>query len=94
MGIDISDCRGQCYDNAPNMSGIYEGTRAQILEVNPLAAWIPCATHSLNLIGKSGAESSLWTVKYFLDLQNLYNFFSASTHRWEVLKTFLEKKKL
>lgn len=28
LGLDITLCRGQCYDNASNMSGIYAGLQA------------------------------------------------------------------
>lgn len=93
-GLDIKNCRGQCYDNASNMSGIYAGVQARILILNSLAAWIPCAAHSLNLIGKCGAESSCLAARFFLNLQELYNFFSASTNRWQLLKAQLEKKAL
>lgn len=31
-GIDISDCRGQGYDNGANMSGKSKGVQAQILK--------------------------------------------------------------
>lgn len=33
-GIDIGDCRGQGYDNGPNMSGRVKGVQAQILKKN------------------------------------------------------------
>jgi len=86
-GIDIQNCRGQSYDNASNMSGIYSGLQARIKEVNPLSEYIPCAAHSLNLVGLSAAESNRAAVNFFGFLQDLYNFFSASTHRWTVLKS-------
>ena len=54
MGIDINNCRGQCYDNASNMSGTYKGVQARIKQVNPLAEWVPCAAHTLNLVGLTG----------------------------------------
>lgn len=79
--IDIANCRGQCYDDASNMSGIYSGVQANILRINPLAAWVLCAAHSTNLVGKWGAESSPLAVQFFLVLQELYKFFSASTYR-------------
>ncbi|OCT91740.1 hypothetical protein XELAEV_18014804mg [Xenopus laevis] len=41
MGIDIRNCRGQCYDNAANMSGAYKGLQACIKEHNPLVEWVP-----------------------------------------------------
>ncbi|KAL4143648.1 hypothetical protein QTP88_005959 [Uroleucon formosanum] len=43
--------RGQTYDNAMNMSGQYSGLQARIKEINPLADYILCLAHSLNLIG-------------------------------------------
>ena len=46
-GIDIANCRGQSYDNASNMSGKYKGMQANIvLQVNPLAIYIPCCALS------------------------------------------------
>ncbi|OCT76249.1 hypothetical protein XELAEV_18031444mg [Xenopus laevis] len=41
MGLDIRNCRGQCYDNAANMSGAYNGLQARIKEHNPLVEWVP-----------------------------------------------------
>uniref|UniRef100_A0ABD2WP07 DUF4371 domain-containing protein n=1 Tax=Trichogramma kaykai TaxID=54128 RepID=A0ABD2WP07_9HYME len=48
LGLNLNDCRGQSYDNAANMSGCYSGLQAQIRELNPLADYVPCSTHSLN----------------------------------------------
>ena len=51
LAIKIDDCRGQSYDNAANMFGKYAGLQARIKGLNPLADYIPCAAHSLNLVG-------------------------------------------
>ncbi|XP_029348364.1 uncharacterized protein LOC100568629 [Acyrthosiphon pisum] len=51
-GLDINNCRGQSYDNASNMSGMYTGLQARIKEVNPLATFVPCSAHSLNHVGE------------------------------------------
>ncbi|XP_016311368.1 zinc finger MYM-type protein 1-like [Sinocyclocheilus anshuiensis] len=51
MDINICNCRGQCYDNAANMSGVYNGLQAHIKDINPLAEWVPCAAHTFNLVG-------------------------------------------
>ncbi len=45
-GIDISDCRGQGYDNGANMLGKSKGVQAQILQKNNLATFSPCASHT------------------------------------------------
>ncbi|XP_060845353.1 zinc finger MYM-type protein 1-like [Rhopalosiphum padi] len=84
--IDISDCRGQSYDNASNMSGQYSGVQARIKEINPLVYYVPCSAHSLNLVGISSAESCSQASMFFGFIQQLYNFFSASTHRWSILQ--------
>jgi hypothetical protein len=89
-GLDIQNCRGQSYDNASNMSGAYSGLQARIKEVNPLADYVPCAAHSLNLVGICSTECCPHAVSYFEFLQQLYNFFSTSTHRWENLTAHLQ----
>lgn len=47
--------------------------------------------HSLNLVGACAAECCLEAVSFFGFIQSLYNFFSASTQRWEILTTHLTK---
>jgi hypothetical protein len=90
-GIDIRKCRGQSYDNASNMSGKYSGLQARIKILSPNAEYIPCLSHSLNLVGNAAAESSSVATSYFDFVQNLYAWFSASTQRWDVLKSTIEK---
>jgi hypothetical protein len=83
--IDIGYCRGQSYDNASNMSGIYNGMQAFISKKNNLAVYIPCAAHSLNLAGKSAVDCCPLAIQFFDFVQKLYVLFSQSTHRWKVL---------
>ena len=87
--LDLKDCRGQSYDNASNMSGKYSGVQARVLEENDKAIYIPCMAHSLNLSGASAAESCVNAVTFVGFVEKLYVFFSASTHRWNILKTVL-----
>src|SRR6218665_3414695 len=68
------------------MSGVYSGLQVRVKEVNPLAHFVPCAAHSLNLVGIHSVDSCLQAVSYFATIQSLYNFFSASTYRWQKLK--------
>ncbi|CAH1103040.1 unnamed protein product [Psylliodes chrysocephalus] len=58
LGLNIQDCRGQSYDNAANMSGIYNGLQAKIQRQAPFAFFVPCSAHSLNLVATATAESS------------------------------------
>ncbi|XP_065642521.1 zinc finger MYM-type protein 1-like [Hydra vulgaris] len=92
LDISLEDCRGQPYDNAFDMSGTYSGLQARIKSRNNLAIYVPCVAHSLNLIGQSATDCCVQATKLFLFLQNLYNFFAASTSRWEILKNALTAK--
>lgn len=89
LGINIEDCRGQSYDNAKNMSGVYSGMQARIRQVAKYAEFIPCSAHSLNLVGTNAAQCSENGQSFFFLLENLFVFFSSSTHRWEILNKHL-----
>ena len=92
--VNIADCRGQSYDNTSNMSGKYNGMQAIIHRKCPLAEYVPCATHSLNLVGQSAVSWCLESVGFFGFVQGLYSFLVASTHRWKVVHNRLKKKGL
>ena len=48
------------------MSGRYNGLQAKVTAKNNLAAWIPCAGHSLNLVVKAAAECCTAASKEFV----------------------------
>lgn len=50
VGVDIKCVIGQSYDGASNMSGKYNGVRAKIEEMQPMALYIWCKGHRLNLV--------------------------------------------
>ena len=85
LKLDLTNCRGQSYDNAANMSGKFQGFQAHLKNENSLAVYIPCTAHSLNLVGVYSVNSCTKAVKYFSFLQSLYNFFSSSVRRWDLL---------
>lgn len=89
QGINLSDCRGQSYDNANNMSGKYAGLQQLILELNPLALFVPCAAHSLNLVGTGAVAKNKRAIAFFCFMEALYSFFVYSTFRWDLLKSAL-----
>lgn len=64
--LDIMNCRGQSYDNASNVSGIYSGLQTRIKTINPLADYVHCAAHFLNLIGSCAVESVTEAVDFFI----------------------------
>lgn len=87
LNISFEDCRGQSYDNGANMDGKKKGVQARLLEINPKAFFVPCATHSLNLVVADAGKSSPEAAAYYGYLQKLFTLFSASTQCWSILKS-------
>ena len=54
---------------------------------------MPCAAHSLHLIGVCAVESCVEATNFFSLVQKLFTFFSASTSRWRILVQYLEGEK-
>jgi len=48
-GLPIGKLRGQCYDEARNMSGQFKGVQNRIKQEQPSALYVHCFAHSLNL---------------------------------------------
>ncbi|XP_067144934.1 52 kDa repressor of the inhibitor of the protein kinase-like [Centruroides vittatus] len=90
-GLDISNCRGQAYDNAAVMAGRHLGVQQRIKEINPKVEFVPCSNHSLNLVCLHAATVEASSVTFFGTLERCYSFFSMSTHRWEVLIAATDK---
>ncbi|XP_055308009.1 uncharacterized protein LOC129572116 [Sitodiplosis mosellana] len=84
--IEIKNMRGQGYDNGSNMKGKHIGVQAQIQSINPLAVFIPCSNHTLNLSLNDAASASIEVCAFFATVQKIYTFLSASTTRWDILK--------
>lgn len=82
----MENCRGQSYDNGANMAGKYKGVQSRILEKNDLAYFVPCAAHTLNLVGGHAAHTSAEAQTFFGTIHSLYLFFVASTPRSEILQ--------
>jgi hypothetical protein len=85
-GINMQGLIGQGYDGAAAMSGHLNGVRTAIQEQYPMALYVHCAAHSLNLaLSKSCSvplvRNSLGTVR------EVAKFFRSSAQRSEVLKT-------
>lgn len=85
FNVNLEDMRGQGYDNGANMRGNHSGVQARILELNPRAFYVPCNAHTLNLVLNDSANCCLEAVSFFSLIQGIYNFFSVSTHRWDIL---------
>ena len=49
VNLQLSRCRGQCYDGGSNMASCKSGVKAQILQLEPRALFTHCYGHSLSL---------------------------------------------
>ena len=90
LQLELSDSRGQSYDNDANMKGKHSGVQARMLDINPKAVYVPCANHTLNLVVVDSANSSTEALTFFGVLTRLYVLFSSSAQRWEILKKHVE----
>ncbi|KAK0131240.1 Zinc finger MYM-type protein 1 [Merluccius polli] len=87
-GLELSRCRGQGYDGAANMSGIYSGVQARIAEREPLALYVHCAAHNLNLVINDSVKN-VQEVRQFYDVvESLYNFLATVLRGGHYLETF------
>ncbi|GBL82427.1 hypothetical protein AVEN_252566-1 [Araneus ventricosus] len=64
-GLDIKNFRWQSYDNAANMAGKYQGVQSRISESKILVKFVPCADHTLNLVGVNASTAVHEVAGYF-----------------------------
>ena len=96
-GINILDCRGQCYDGAPNMQSL-KGAASYILKESSKAYTTHCCSHSLNLSLASTCKIPIITniVEIY---KSVLTYFNTSPKRENLLihmvkqKRFSEEKK-
>ena len=82
LGLDMQNWRGQDYDMAGNMGGKYQ----RIQREYPLALYVHCTSHRLNLCIVKSCEILL--VKTLMDKVKLVaDFFNNSPKRQQALET-------
>ncbi|KAE9543892.1 hypothetical protein AGLY_001870 [Aphis glycines] len=86
-GLKLENLRGQCYDGAASMRGSYKGVQARIKVENPLAIYVHCNAHILNLCLVDLAKQVCHLRNVFGTLNVLHNFVGASSKR----QTLFEK---
>lgn len=85
FNLDIKKCRGQGYDGAAVMSGVFSGVQKRISDIVPNASYVHCTAHNLNLVISDVAKSSLKMSNFFDVVQTIFLFFSKSAPRWASL---------
>ena len=84
--LDIQNIRGQGYDGASNMRGMWNGLQALILNDCPYAYYIHCFAHRLQLALVKASKQVVPISHFFLTLLFLIKIVSASCKRNEQLK--------
>ena len=85
LGLDLNNCRGQCYDGAANMAGKCKGVASRILALNDLALYTHCASHRLNLC--VAASCQIQIVRNMMNnVQVISRFFNKSPKRQALLE--------
>ena len=88
-GIDTCYLYGQGYDGAAAMSGKMHGTQAYIQADHPLALYVHCASHSLNLAVSSASNIS--AIRNCLGtIESVYNFFNSPKRQAILQETIAE----
>ena len=91
LGVNLEYMRGQGYDGASAMSGKFNGVQSHIRKLCPLAVYVHCCSHSLNL-----AVSDACTVAPIRNcmgtLGNICTFFASSAKRRDALKQSIGKE--
>jgi len=85
--IDIKKLRGIGFDGAANMSGVYSGLQARIKHTQPLALYVHCAAHNLNLVINDSVKNITEIQNFYEKLECLYSYFANSIKRWAHLKS-------
>ena len=62
----------------------------KILEGMKFSKFIPCAGHSLNLVGRSPVDCCFDAVNCIGIINKIYTFFLSPTKKWAILKLFLQ----
>lgn len=67
------------------MSGVYSGLQARIREKEPLATYVHCAVHNLNLVLNDAVKHIPEVEQFYGTIESLYLFFGHSIKRWAML---------
>ncbi|XP_022168058.1 zinc finger MYM-type protein 1-like [Myzus persicae] len=90
-GLQLECLRGQCYDGAASMRGAYKGVQSRIKEENPLALYVHCNAHILNLCLVDLSKQISHVRNVFGTLSTLHNFINASSKRQAVFDNMRSK---
>eukprot|EP00118_Oscarella_pearsei_P022653 m.264587 g.264587 ORF g.264587 m.264587 type:complete len:259 (+) comp40472_c3_seq1:545-1321(+) len=84
FGLSLAQLRGQCYDGASTMSGRFNGVQARIKREQPLAIYVHCYAHCLNLAIVAATKQNRIACNAFGIMEKLYAFVKSSPARMQM----------
>ena len=88
-GFDVKDYRGQAYDAAAVMSSQTKGASSVIKNEQPLADWVHCRNHCINLAIAFACKNT--SVTHFMDsLTSACYYFANSPKRQQYFERFID----
>lgn len=81
MNLALHNIVSECFDGASNMKGIHKGLATLMKETSPLALYVHCYGHLLNLAIQDTMEEVEPLRNALGTIQGLYNFLEASPKR-------------
>ena len=86
LNLQLRDIVGECFDGAANMSGCNKGVASRMIECSPIALYVHCYAHRLNL-ALQDTMTSVEPIRNALGtIQSLYNLIEASPKRHSIFK--------
>ncbi|XP_068225006.1 zinc finger MYM-type protein 1-like, partial [Palaemon carinicauda] len=86
FGLDFNNCRAVCFDNAGAMVGRHTYVQRRLCERNSKIVFIKSNNHCLNFASVNIVKSGVGSMTFFNILNQIFNFFSRSTAKWDTLK--------
>ncbi|CAF3885704.1 unnamed protein product, partial [Rotaria sp. Silwood1] len=90
-GLDMINCRGQSYDGASNMSGIYGGVSSIILKQYSKAIYIHCVAHCLDLAVHDLTDQCASVGNCIHCVKDIIDFIRRSPKRLVILKNIFNQ---
>ena len=92
LNLLLTDIVGECFDGAANMSGCHKGVASRMKEFSPLALYVHCYAHRLNL-ALQDTMASIEPIRNALGtIQSLYNLIEASPKRHSIFQNIQVKE--
>ena len=86
--LDVKHMVGQGYDGAASMAGCFSGVQKKIRDAAPLATYVHCASHVLNLVLNTGSSVSE-IQNMFGTVREITTFINESAKRRALARTAL-----